>query len=155
MSANAFEATFALFVAVALVIFESLKSIVIEYGTWQVGRFIDWGFREQVTESSNSCITIDSCEQQSVQRIVSLFEREVVWFEQSSYVLHFVSPLIDHFFIIGFGAIVFVFICCRISVSQQQDHPSPVRALSVSDGSPGAPFKNPRPVLQRRRGTLA
>ena len=73
MSASAFGTASALFVAAALVIFESPKSIVIEYGTWQVGRFIDWGFREQVTASTSTCITIDSCEEQSVQRIVSLF----------------------------------------------------------------------------------
>ena len=53
-----------------------------------MGSFIDWGFREQVTASTSTCIIVDSCEQQSVQRIVSLFEREVVWSEQSSYVLH-------------------------------------------------------------------
>ena len=88
-----------------------------------------------------------------MQRIVSLFEREVVWSELSSYVLHFMSPLIDHFLIIGFGAVVFVFICCRVTVSKQQ-LPPPTRAARVSDGSPVARYTNPRPVVERGRGTL-
>ena len=107
MSAIAFGATFALFVAVTLVIFESIKSLVLENGSQQVGKFISWSFNERVTESTSQCFTFDSCGQQSVQRVISLFEREVVWSEQSSYVLHFISPLFDHFVIFGFSAIGF------------------------------------------------
>ena len=154
MSAIAFGAAFALFVAVAFVIFESLKSLVLEYGFQQVGKLISWSFNERVTESTSQCFAFDSCEQQSVQQ-VSLFEREVVWSEQSSYVLHFISPLFDNFLIVGFSAIGLVPICCDISVSQQRDPPASICVPRVSDGGASARYKNPRPIFQRGRGTLA
>ena len=154
MSAIAFAATFALFVAVALLMFESLKSFVIEYGTWQVeGSSI--GASESKSQKARAVALRSILVSSSQCSVSSLFEREVVWSEQSRYVCHFISPLMDHFLIIGFGAIVFGSICCRISVSQQQDPPSPIRAPRVSDGSPGARYRNPRPVLRRGRGTLA
>ena len=154
MSATAFGATFALFVAVAFVIFESLKSLVLEYGSQQVGKLISWSFNERV-ESRGECLASD-CEQQSVQRVISLFEREVVWSEQSSYVIHYLSPLCDHFILFGFSALGFVIVCCRISVSQQQrDSPAFIPVRRISDCGLGSGYKNPRPVLQRGRGTLA
>ena len=153
MSANAFGGTLALFVAVPWVIFESLKSVVLECGSQQVGKLISWSFSERV-ESRSECLAFD-CEQQSVRRVNSLFEREVVWSEQSSYVLHFISPLFDHFIIFGFSAIGLVFISCKISVSQQRDPPSSISLLRISNGGVSAGYKNPRPVLQRGRGTLA
>ena len=155
MSAIAFGATFALFVAVALVICESLKSLVLEYGSQQVGKLIRCSFNERVTESTSQCFAFDSCEQQSVQRVISLFEREVVWSEQSSYVFHFISPLFDHFIIFGFSAIGLVFICCKISESQQRDPPASICVPRVSNGGISAGCKNPRPVVQCGRGTLA
>ena len=154
MSATAFGATFALFVAVAFVIFESLKSLVLEYGSQPVGKLISWSFNERVTESTSQCFAFD-CEQQSVQRVISLFEREVVWSEQSSYVCHDISPLFDHSIIFGFSAIGLVFICCNISVSQQRDPPASICVPRVTDGVSSARCKNPRPVLQRGRVTLA
>ena len=58
MSATAFGATFALFVAVALVIFASLKSVVLEYGSQQVGKLISWSCSERV-ESRSECLAFD------------------------------------------------------------------------------------------------
>ena len=89
MSGSAFG-ELALLVAVALVVFETFKSVVLEYGAVQAGRFIEWGFREHI--SSHTCVTIDSIDQQSVERCFSVFERQVVWSERQSYVLYFISP---------------------------------------------------------------
>ena len=93
MSAIAFGATFALLVAMALVIFESLKSIVIEYGSWQVGRFISWGFSERVTESTSNCFTLDYCE--SSQCSVSSLCLSRKWCGLSSRHISFISFLLS------------------------------------------------------------
>ena len=91
MLGSAFGATLALVVAAALVMFETFKSVVLEYGAVLAGRFIEWGFWEHI--SSHTCVTIDSIDQQSVERFVSVLERDVVRFERHSYVLYFISPL--------------------------------------------------------------
>ena len=70
MSGSSFGAKLALFVAFALVVFETFKSVVLEYGAVQAGRFIEWGFRGHI--SSHTCITVDSIDQQSVERFLNL-----------------------------------------------------------------------------------
>ena len=83
MSATGFGATFALFVAVTLFMFETLKSFVLEYGAQQNGQLIIWSFNGRVTESTSKseCFACD-CEQHRFQRVISLLEREVAWSEQ-------------------------------------------------------------------------
>ena len=157
MSATGLGVTFAFFVAVALLVFKTLESFVLEHGAQQLGKLISWSLDEQVTESTSQsgCLAFD-CEQRSSQHVISLLEREVVWSEQSSYVLHYLSPLCDHFILFGFSPLGLVIVCCRISVSRQQrDSPSSIPFRRVSDGGLGSGYKNPRLVLQRGRGTLA
>ena len=149
MWGSAFGATLALGVAVALVVVETFKCVVLEYGAVQAGRFIEWGFRELI--SSHTCVTIESIDQQSVERCFSVFEREVVWFERQSYVLYFISPLFDYNQYFGLPALFIFGCCCGVSISRHRH----ARVHRGDGGGSGTRYPNPRPVLRRGRGTLA
>ena len=148
MSGSAVGATLALLIAVALLVVDTFKSVVLEYGAMQAGRFIQWGFTERV--ASQTCVTIETFDERTVERMVSMFEREVVWSERHSYVLSVISPLLDYPQYFGFPALLlFFFCCCRVSVTRQR------RTITPIHGDAGSRIPNPRPVLQRGRGTLA
>ena len=148
MSGSAFGATLALLIAVALLVVDTFKSVVLEDGAFQAGRFIQRGFTERV--ASQTCVTIETFDERTVERMVSMFEREVVWSERHSYVLSFISPLLDYPQYFGFPALLlFFFCCCRVSVTRQR------RTITPIHGDAGSRIPNPRPVLQRGRGTLA
>ena len=143
----------ALFVAVALVVFENSKSVVLGYGAVQAARFIEWGFREHI--SSHTCITIDSIDQQSVEISFSVFEREEVWSESQSFVFYYISPLFGYPLYFGPCGLInhrllLLLLLLRVSASRQ-------RRTSVHgrDGGSGTRYTNSRPVLRRGRGTFA
>ena len=156
MSGSAFGATLALLIAAALLIADTFKNVVLEYGAFQAGRFIHWGFFQFGSTgrvASQTCVTIETYNERTVERVVSMFEREVVWSERHSNVLAFISPLLDYPQYFGFPALLLFFCCCRVSVfapGSRQRGPGP-----SMHGGAGSRIPNPRPVLQRGRGTLA
>ena len=148
---NVVNGSIALLVALAWCVLQQAADVLLDYvhqGVRKIARSVLEDYR---IENSSSCLSIDSLISSShhrhvIERFVSIIEREVQSIDIHTSAHDVLSFVFRHIQLFLLSSLVFIGLVCACSCQLR---------VSRRAGNVPARKPNPRPVLQRGRGTLA